>query len=127
MIKVAVTGNIGSGKSEFINFISKLGFYYISSDVIISNLYEDFKTRSIILQKLDLNEKNYKQEIISNIHNEAFNRQLKKVIYPFLYSKKKKFYLKNIKHINLYFTRYHYFMKKTYLVTTTLQSSLKQI
>ena len=89
MIKVAVTGNIGSGKSEFINFISKLGFYYISSDVIISSLYKDFKTRSIILQKLNLNEKNYKQEIISNIHNEVFNRQLKKVIYPFLYSKKK--------------------------------------
>ena len=59
-----------------------------SSDVIISNLYKDFKTRSIILQKLDLNEKNYKQEIISNMHNEVFNRQLKKVIYPFLYSKK---------------------------------------
>ena len=89
MIKVAVTGNIGSGKSEFINFISKLGLYYISSDVIISNLYKDFKTRSIILQKLNLNEKNYKQEIISNIHNEIFNRQLKKAIYPFLYSKKK--------------------------------------
>ena len=89
MIKVAVTGNIGSGKSEFINFISKLGFYYISSDVVISNLYKDSKTRSIILQKLNLNEKNYKQEIISNIHNEVFNRQLKKVIYPFLYSKKK--------------------------------------
>ena len=89
MTKVAVTGNIGSGKSEFIKFISKLGFYYISSDIIISNLYKNFKTRSIILQKLNLNEKNYKQEIISNIHNEIFNRQLKKVIYPFLYSKKK--------------------------------------
>ena len=126
MIKVAVTGNIGSGKSEFINFISKLGFYFISSDVIISNLYKDFKTRSIILQKLNLNEKNYKQEIISNIHNEVFNRKLKKVIYPFLYSKKK-FYLKNIKHINLYFTRYHCFMRKIYLTITTLLFSLKQI
>ena len=89
MIKVAVTGNIGSGKTEFINFISKLGFYYISSDVIISNLYKDIKTRSIILQKLNLNKKNYKQEILNKIHKEVFNRQLKKVLYPFLYSKKK--------------------------------------
>ena len=89
MIKVAITGNIGSGKSEFINFITKLGFYYISSDAVISNIYNDAKTRSIILRKLNLNEINYKQEIINNMHNEAFNRQLKKVIYPFLYSKKK--------------------------------------
>ncbi len=95
MIKVAVTGNIGSGKSEFINFITKLGFYYISSDVIISNLYKDVKTRSIILQKLNLNEKNYKQEILNKIHNEVFNRQLKKVIYPFLYSKKKLLFQKH--------------------------------
>ena len=89
MIKVAITGNIGSGKSEFINFITKLGFYYISSDAVISNIYNDAKTRSIILRKLNLNEINYKQEIINNMHNEAFNRQLKKVIYPFLYSRKK--------------------------------------
>ena len=89
MIKVAITGNIGSGKSEFINFITKLGFYYISSDAVISNIYNDAKTRSIILRKLNLNEINYKQEIINNMHNEEFNRQLKKVIYPFLYSRKK--------------------------------------
>ncbi len=89
MIRVAVTGNIGSGKSEFMNFISRLGFHYIASDVVVSNLYKDVKTRSIILKKLNLNEKNYKQEIINNIHNEVFNRQLKKVIYPFLYSKRK--------------------------------------
>ena len=89
MIKVAVTGNIGSGKSEFINFISRLGFFYISSDEVISNLYKDIKVRSKIIQKLGLDEKSYKQEIIKNIHNEVFNRQLKKIIYPFLYSKKK--------------------------------------
>ena len=42
MIKVAVTGNIGSGKTEFIKFISKLGFCCISSDAIISKLYNNF-------------------------------------------------------------------------------------
>ena len=89
MTKVAVTGNIGSGKTEFIKFISKLGFFCISSDVIISKLYEDNKTRKIILEKLNLDEHNYKQEIINKLHNEEFNRTLKKVIYPLLYYRKK--------------------------------------
>ena len=49
MIKVAVTGNIGSGKTEFIKFISNLGFSCISSDAIISKLYKDDRSRKIIL------------------------------------------------------------------------------
>ena len=89
MIKVAVTGNIGSGKSEFIKFISKLGFSCISSDAIISKLYNDNRSRKIILEKLKLDDHNYKQEIIKKLHNEEFNRKLKRVIYPLLYSKKK--------------------------------------
>ena len=51
MTKIAVTGNIGSGKTEFIKFISKLGFCCISSDAIISKLYNDDRTRKIILNK----------------------------------------------------------------------------
>ena len=89
MIKVAVTGNIGSGKTEFIKFISKLGFCCISSDAIISKLYKDDLTRKIILEKLKLNDHNYKQEIIKKLQNEEFNRKLKRTIYPLLYSKKK--------------------------------------
>ena len=89
MIKVAVTGNIGSGKTEFIKFISKLGFSCISSDAIISKLYKDDRTRKIILEKLKLNDHNYKQEIIKMLQNEEFNRKLKRAIYPLLYSKKK--------------------------------------
>ena len=89
MIKVAVTGNIGSGKTEFIKFISKLGFSCISSDAIISKLYKDNRSRKIILEKLKLNDQNYKQEIIKMLQNEEFNRKLKRVIYPLLYSKKK--------------------------------------
>ena len=54
MIKVGVTGNIGSGKTEFIKFISKLGFFCLSSDNIISKLYKDDQNRKIILKKLNL-------------------------------------------------------------------------
>jgi Dephospho-CoA kinase len=89
MIKVAVTGNIGSGKTEFIKFISKLGFSYISSDAIISKLYKDDCTRKIILEKLKLDDHNYKKEIIKMLQNEEFNKKLKRTIYPLLYAKKK--------------------------------------
>ena len=89
MTKVAVTWNIGSGKTEFIKFTSKLGFSCISSDAIISKLYRDSRTRKIILEKLKLNDNNYKQEIIKMLHNEEFNRKLKKAIYPLLHSEKK--------------------------------------
>ena len=90
MTRVAVTGNIGSGKTEFIKFISKLGFFCISSDAIISKLYKDNRSRKIILEKLKLNDHNYKQEIIKMLHNEEFNRKLKRVIYPLLHSIKKR-------------------------------------
>ena len=89
MTRVAVTGNIGSGKTEFIKFISKLGFSCISSDAIISKLYKDDRTRRIILEKLNLDDHNYKQKIIKLLQNEEFNRKLKRTIYPLLYSKKK--------------------------------------
>ena len=89
MIKIGVTGNIGSGKSEIMNFISKLGYCCVSSDKIISKLYKDKKTRTIILGKLNIGENNYKQEIINNLYKEEFNKKLKKIIYPLLYAEKK--------------------------------------
>ncbi len=61
----------------------------MSSDSIISNLYNDNSSRKIILEKLKLNEHNYKQEIIKMLQNEEFNRKLKRTIYPLLYFKKK--------------------------------------
>ena len=129
MIKIAVTGNIGSGKSEFINFISKLGFYYISSDVIISNLYKDIITRGIILQKLDLNEKNYKQEILNKIHNEVFNRQLKKVIYPLLFSKKKRLSQKHKTHRPIFYEvplLYEENLSRDYNVTVFIKADINK-
>ncbi len=98
MIKVGVTGNIGSGKTEFIKFITKLGYFCISSDAIISDLYKDINTRKIILKRLNLDDHNYKQEIIGMLHNEEFNRQLKRVLYPLLYSKKKMVAQKHLSH-----------------------------
>ena len=89
-MKIAITGNIGSGKTEVIKFLSILKFKCISSDQIISDLYKNNTIRSDILKKLNLDENNYKQKIVNNLLNEKFNRKLKKTIYPYLYAKKKK-------------------------------------
>ena len=88
-MNIAITGNIGSGKSEAIKFLSFLKFKCISSDKIISDFYKNEKIKAIILKNLNLDQKNYKKEILKNLTNENFNRQLKKVIYPMLYAKKK--------------------------------------
>ena len=53
-MKVAITGNIGSGKTEVIKFLLGLKFKCISSDKIIADLYKDRSIRKIILHKLNI-------------------------------------------------------------------------
>ena len=89
-MKIAITGNIGSGKTEFIKFLLSLNYKCISSDKIIAQLYKNYSTRDIILGKLGISEKDYKKKIIDNLHDEKFNRKLKKIVYPHLYAIKKK-------------------------------------
>ena len=88
-MKIAITGNIGSGKSEAIKFLSSIGHKCISSDQIIKTLYQNDQSRSYILKRIGVTNKNYKEEIIKKLVDPVFNKNLKKVIYPLLYSQKK--------------------------------------
>ena len=88
-MKIAITGNIGSGKSEVIKFLSLKGYKCISSDQIIKSLYQDNNSREYILNRIGLSYKNYKEKIIKKLSDPIFNKNLKKVIYPMLYAKKK--------------------------------------
>jgi len=88
-MKIAITGNIGSGKSEAINFLSSMGYKCISSDQIIKTLYQDDQSRNYILKRIGVTNKNYKEEIIKRLVDPMFNKNLKKVIYPLLYAQKK--------------------------------------
>ena len=45
-MKIAITGNIGSGKSEAIKFLLSLGHKCISSDQIIKSLYQFYLHRT---------------------------------------------------------------------------------
>ncbi len=88
-MKIAITGNIGSGKSEAIKFLSSIGYKCISSDQIIKSLYQNHQSRDYILKRIGVADKNYKVEIIKRLTDPLFNQKLKKVIYPLLYAKKK--------------------------------------
>ena len=88
-MKIAITGNIGSGKSEAIKFLLSIGHKCISSDQIIKTLYQNDQSRNYILKRIGVTNKNYKEEIIKRLIDPVFNKNLKKVIYPLLYSKKK--------------------------------------
>src|SRR5210317_487444 len=63
-MKIAITGNIGSGKSEAIKFLTSLGYKCISSDQIIKSLYQNNQSRDYILKRIGVIDKNYKEEII---------------------------------------------------------------
>ena len=89
-MKIAITGNIGSGKSEAIRFLSLIGYRCISSDQIIKTLYQNDQSRSYILKRIGIANKNYKEEIIKRLVDPMFNKNLKRVIYPLLYAQKKK-------------------------------------
>jgi len=88
-MKIAITGNIGSGKSEAIKFLLSLGHKCISSDQIIKTLYQNDQSRNYILKRIGVTNKNYKEEIIKRLVDPVFNKNLKNVIYPLLYSQKK--------------------------------------
>ena len=88
-MKIAITGNIGSGKSEAIKFLLSMGHKCISSDKIIKALYQNDQSRNYILKRIGVTNKNYKEEIIKRLVDPVFNKKLKKVIYPLLYAQKK--------------------------------------
>ena len=88
-MKIAITGNIGSGKSEAIKFLLSIGHKCVSSDQIIKTLYKNDQSRSYILKRIGVTNKNYKEEIVKRLSDPLFNKNLKKVIYPLLYAQKK--------------------------------------
>ena len=61
-MKVAITGNIGSGKTEVIKFLLGLKLKCISSDKIIADLYNDSLTRKLILHKLNIPDDKFKKK-----------------------------------------------------------------
>ena len=84
MIKIAITGKIGSGKSTALNFFKKLGFFTLSSDQIIKEIYNNHSTRKELLKNIGISDKDYKKDILKKIHDPNFNYILKRNLYPLM-------------------------------------------
>ncbi len=102
-MKIAITGNIGSGKSEAIKFLLSLGYKCISSDQIIKSLYQNDQSRDYILKRIGVADKNYKEEIVKRLIDPLFNRNLKRVLYPLLYARKKIIAPKFDQHVPIFY------------------------
>ena len=77
-MKIAITGNIGSGKSEVIKFLSLKGYKCISSDQIIKSLYQDKNLREYILNRNILKLVDSAKGIIDIVYNPKLTTLLKR-------------------------------------------------
>ena len=110
--KIAITGNIGSGKTTISNIITKLGFKVFQSDKEVSKIYlkKNVKTNiaSVFLKKIK-NLFDEKGQIDRNVlgsyvfKDKKELKKLEKIIYPELYKIKKVFINNNIKERILFF------------------------
>ncbi len=104
MIKIAITGKIGTGKTTVSAIIKSLGYNVYESDIEVKNLFKD----SIIAEKIKKEFKNhipnlfYKNGLINkkSLGNYVFFKKselakLEKIIHPELKKKKEKFLRNN--------------------------------
>lgn len=77
-MKIAITGNIGSGKSTFVQFVEEAGFTVLKADDISKKiLAEDEKVKSLVIK--EFGEKSYKdgEPNKSFLANEVFSDSTK--------------------------------------------------
>ena len=84
MNKIAITGSIGSGKSTALNYFKKAGYFTLSSDAVIKEIYNNDESRVALLKRLGIKSKDYKKEIIEKLKSPIFNYKLKRAIYPLM-------------------------------------------
>jgi dephospho-CoA kinase len=104
-LNIAITGEMGAGKSEVVAALKKDGFKVFSSDQVVSDLYKKNwfckKVEEIIREKLSEETKETaKKEIVKNSikQNPLLLNQLEELIHPYV---KKYFALLQKKHINV--------------------------
>ena len=93
MIKVAITGNIASGKSAVEDIIMSHGFKTLCADKIVADLY---KNEKILLQLQGTFNTTNKKEIAQIVFNDAEKKlKLEQIIHPFVKAEIQNFIQKN--------------------------------
>lgn len=89
---VGITGNIASGKSWILNYLSLQGYKTLSSDEFIGDLYKDHKIQLDVLKTLPEIEYFDKKKIFDIIYQHKDKRErLEKLLYPYLIEEIKNF------------------------------------
>lgn len=99
MLKIVVTGNIGSGKSTIMQILTDMGEVVFDSDAQIKDIYlhdKDFYEHIKLLNKDYVDdEKVLKEKIIADLSYDATLLQtLETFLYPILHKRRLKFLLK---------------------------------
>ncbi|MBQ3102233.1 dephospho-CoA kinase [bacterium] len=93
MIKVAITGNIASGKSAVEDVIKSQGFKTLCADKIVADLY---KNKEILSQLKNTFGTLEKKEIAQIVFNDKEKKlELERIIHPYVKNEIEKFILNN--------------------------------
>ena len=113
MFKVAITGNIGSGKSTVLGFFKKNKYFVSSSDEIIKKIYDHQNYRAAVLKCLNIKNSDFKNEILKKIKDPTFNTKLKRKLYPIMNRLRNNSIHSHHTKKN-YFLKCHYCLKKSW-------------
>ncbi len=94
MLRVALTGNIASGKSYVLDFLKTKGFHTLCLDVVTNDIYlnnSDFK--SILQKKFLTHDKKEISKIVFNSSSKL--KELEDIILPFITEKLDDFFIEN--------------------------------
>ncbi len=94
MLKIAITGNIASGKSLFEKYLSDAGFKVLCLDLITAFLYENSSSlKDFLLKKFNTVSKAQISKIVFS--NPELKKELEDFIYPLILDEMNNFFLKN--------------------------------
>ena len=95
MLKIAITGNIASGKSLFEKFLKDKGFKVLCHDTVTHSLYENSpRLREFLLKKFNTVNRIEVADIVFN--NSILKKELEDFIYPLILDEMKNFFKENL-------------------------------
>ena len=95
MLKIAITGNIASGKSLFEKFLKDKGFKVLCLDNVTHSLYENSpRLREFLLKKFNTVNRIEVADIVFN--NSILKKELEDFIYPLILDEMNNFFKENL-------------------------------